>query len=120
MNYDPDLLLQLAKLVEAKPSSDVLLIDQIQIPDIARDQLIEHLKLLVEAHFILATVQYAGDRAIEVRITSPTLKAQQFLAYVRDNERWRNFLREARSDAAGLVTREGFLLALANHFPNYL
>ena len=120
MNYDPGLLLRLAKLVEAKPSSDVLLIDQIQIPDTARGQIIDHLKLLVEAHFILATVQYAGDRAIEVRITSPTLKAQQFLVFARDNEWWKNFLRHARSDDAGLVTREGFLLALANYFPNYL
>ena len=119
MKYDPELLLQLAELIEAKPDKDVLLIDQIQLPELSRDELVEHLRLLLEAHLILATIQYADGKVVQVRITGLTRKGLQFLMYARDIVWQEKFLREARIDA-GSITREGFLVALASHFPNYL
>lgn len=112
MNYDPSLMVQLAELAEGIPSKSFLSIDQIDIPSRSREEVCDHLKLLIEEGLMLGEVQEADNDIFEILITRLTLKGHQFLEVARDQTKWKKLLRSLKSGAA-FATREGFKLALA-------
>ena len=114
MKYDPNLMLQLAKLIEAKPDRELLSVDQIKLPMFSRDQLCEHLVLLEEADLIVSSVQFADDKVHDILVSRLTLTGHKFLQKARDDVWWRKFIQKAESEI-GFFTRQGMLVVFTHY-----
>lgn len=120
MKYDSALVLQLLQLVEASPPNSMLPLEKINLPDISRETLRDHLKLLLDEKILNGFYREADDQAhIDLAVTSLTLTGHQLLAIARDQTRWKKFIRLAQA-GVGFVTKEGFKAALTETVKNLL